>query len=425
MRLKYLLLACTLAATPAAASDFADSIKADYDKRLGAMFVDFHRNPELSFKENRTAKIIAKALRAEGATVTEGVGGTGVVGIMRNGAGPTVLVRADMDALPVEEKSGLPYASHVRQAGIDGVEWPVAHACGHDVHITSLIGTAHQLAAMKDRWRGTVVLIAQPAEERVGGAKAMLADGLYTRFPKPDYALGFHVNSGMRTGTVSGADALMYSSADSVDITVHGIGAHGASPQSGKDPVYIGAQLVTALQSIVSREVGPLSPAVITVGSFHAGTKHNIISDRADLQITVRANDEAVRHQLLAAIDRMAKNIARANGVAENQLPDVRSRKGRRPPATRPPSPVGSAPPGPRRCPPAPSSRSPRRAWGRRTSPISSSPNWACRASISRSAARRRRRSTPPGRAGRRCRRTIRPCSRSIRSRRCGSAPRR
>jgi hippurate hydrolase len=328
MRLKCLLLACALAATPAAAADFTDSIKADYDKRLGAMFVDFHRNPELSFKENRTAKTIARALRAEGVAVTEGVGGTGVVGVLRNGEGPTVLVRADMDGLPVEEKSGVAYSSKARQIGVDGVEMPVMHACGHDVHVTALVGTARQLASMKDRWRGTVVFIAQPAEERVGGAKAMLADGLYTRFPKPDYALGFHVNSGMRTGTVSGSDALMYSSADSVDITVHGVGAHGAAPHTGKDPVYIGSQIVTALQSIVSREVGPLSPAVITVGSFHAGTKHNIISDRADLQVTVRANDEPTRKQLLAAIERMAKGIARANGVAENRLPEVRVSEG-------------------------------------------------------------------------------------------------
>jgi amidohydrolase len=328
MSLKCLLLACTLAAAPAAAADFADSIKADYDKKLGAMFIDFHLNPELSFKENRTAKIIARELRAAGATVTEGVGGTGVVGMMRNGEGPTVLVRADMDGLPVEEKSGVAYTSHVRQVGVDGLDMPVMHACGHDVHITSLIGAAHQLAAMKDRWRGTILFIAQPAEERVGGAKAMLADGLYTRFPKPDYALGFHVNSGMATGTLSAADQLMYSSADSVDIVVHGVGAHGAAPQIGRDPVYIGAQIVTALQSIVSREVGPLSPAVVTVGSFHAGTKHNIISDRADLQLTVRANDEATRKLLLAAVERIAKGIARAHGVAENQLPEVRISEG-------------------------------------------------------------------------------------------------
>ena len=324
MRLKILLLACALAAAPAAAAEnLSQAVKADYDKKLGALFLDFHKNPELSFKEVRTAKILAKELRAAGATVTEGVGGTGVVGVMRNGAGPTVLIRADMDGLPVEEKSGLPYASHARQVGVDGKEMPVMHACGHDVHVTSLIGTAHQLAARKGEWRGTVVFIGQPAEERVGGAKAMVADGLYTRFPKPDYALGFHVNSGMATGTVSGSDGLMYSSADSVDIVVHGVGAHGAAPHTGKDPVYIAAQIVTALQSIVSREVGPLTPAVITVGSFHAGTKHNIISDRADLQVTVRANDERTRRQLLEAIPRMAKNIARANGVAEDSLPEV------------------------------------------------------------------------------------------------------
>jgi hippurate hydrolase len=328
MRFNMLLAAAALVATPAAAADLAGEVKADYDKRLGALFLDLHKNPELSFKETRTAKILAKELRAVGATVTEGVGGTGVVGILKNGDGPTLLLRADMDGLPVEEKSGLPYASKVRQVGIDGAEWPVMHACGHDVHVTSLIGAARRLAVMKDQWRGTILFIGQPAEERVGGAKAMIADGLYTRFPKPDYAVAFHVNSGMRTGTLSGADRLMYSSADSVDVTVHGVGAHGAAPHTGKDPVYIAAQIVTALQSVVSREIRPLSPAVITVGSFHAGTKHNIISDRADLQLTVRANDEATRAQLLAAIDRVAKGIARAHGVAEDRLPEVKVSEG-------------------------------------------------------------------------------------------------
>ncbi|HEX8669115.1 MAG TPA: amidohydrolase [Allosphingosinicella sp.] len=329
MRLRPLFLCCALAASPAlAAADFAPAVKADYDKHLQTLFLDFHRNPELSFKENRTAKVMARELKAAGATVTEGVGGTGVVGVMKNGDGPVVLLRADMDGLPVEEKSGVPYASTARQVGVDGVESPVMHACGHDVHITSMVGTARRLAAMKDRWRGTVLFIVQPAEERVGGAKAMIADGLYTRFPKPDYAVAFHVNAGLATGTMSAADQLMYSSADSVDIVVHGVGAHGAAPHTGKDPVYIGAQIVTALQSIVSREVGPLSPAVITVGAFHAGTKHNIISDRAELQLTVRANDEATRRQLLTAIERMAKGIARANGVAENQLPEVKVSEG-------------------------------------------------------------------------------------------------
>jgi hippurate hydrolase len=323
MRLKTLILASALVCAPAAAADLASAVKADYDKKLGAMFLDFHRNPELSFKEARTAKIIARELRSAGATVTEGVGRTGVVGVMRNGGGPTVLIRADMDGLPVEEKSGVPYSSAVRQVGVDGKEWPVMHACGHDVHITSLIGTAHRLAAMKDRWRGTIVFIGQPAEEKVGGAKAMIADGLYTRFPKPDYALAFHVNSGMATGTISAADSLMYSSSDSVDLVVRGVGAHGAAPHTGKDPVFIGAEIVMALQSIVSREIGPLTPAVVTVGAFHAGTKHNIISDRADLQLTLRANDEKTRAQLIAAVERVAKNIARANGIAEDQLPQV------------------------------------------------------------------------------------------------------
>jgi hippurate hydrolase len=325
-----MILATLLASSPvAAAPDLSAAVKADYDKQLRALFEDFHRNPELSFKENRTAKIMAAQLRAvPGVTVTEGVGGTGVVGVMKNGAGPTVLVRADMDGLPLEEKSGLPYASKVRQTGIDGVESPVMHACGHDVHITSLVGTAKRLAAMKDRWKGTVVLIVQPAEERVGGAKAMVADGLYTRFPKPDYALAFHVAADLPTGKVSAGEGIQYSSADSVDIVVHGVGAHGASPNSGKDPVFIGSQIVVAMQGIIGREIEPLKPAVITVGSFHSGTKHNIISDRAHLQLTVRANDEETRAQLLAAIKRVAEGIGRANGLPEGKLPEVKVSEG-------------------------------------------------------------------------------------------------
>ena len=330
MQLKLLLLAGALAASPAAAApDIAAAVKADYDKQLGGLFDWFHRNPELSFKETKTAARMAKELRAvPGMTVTEKVGGTGVVGVMKNGAGPVVLVRADMDGLPVEEKSGLPNASKARQTGVDGIESPVMHACGHDVHITSMVGTARRLAAMKDRWKGTVLFIVQPAEERVGGAKAMIADGLYTRFPKPDYALAFHVASNLPTGSVSAAEGIQYSSADSVDITVHGVGAHGAAPHTGKDPVYIGSQIVQALQGIISRERAPLSPGVITVGAFHAGSKHNIISDRADLQVTVRANDEETRAQLIAAIKRVAEGIGRANGLPEDKLPLVRVSEG-------------------------------------------------------------------------------------------------
>lgn len=247
---------------------------------------------------------------------------------MKNGEGPVLLLRADMDGLPVEEKSGLPYASKVTQKGLDGQVYPVMHACGHDTHITAMVGTARRLATMKDRWKGTILFVVQPAEERVGGAKAMLADGLYTRFPKPDYAVAFHVDSKLPSGKISASEGLQYSSADSVDIKVNGVGAHGAAPHAGKDPVYIASAIVVALQSIVSREVGPLSPAVITVGAFHAGHKHNIISDRADLQLTVRANDEATRAQLIAAIERVAKNVARANGVAEDKLPEVKVSEG-------------------------------------------------------------------------------------------------
>ena len=324
-----LLAAAAMSAPALAAPDFAPAVKADYDGRLKALFLDFHRNPELSFKENRTAAIMARELRSvAGMAVTEKIGGTGVVGVMRNGPGPVVLLRADMDGLPLEEKTGLPYASKARQTGVDGLESAVMHACGHDVHITSLVGTARRLAAMKDRWSGTVLFIVQPAEERVGGARAMIEDGLYTRFPKPEYALAFHVSSNLETGKVSASELLQYSSADSVDITVHGVGAHGASPHAGKDPVYIGSQIVVALQGIISREREPLKPGVITVGAFHAGTKHNIISDRADLQVTVRANDEATRAQLISAIKRVAEGIGRANGLPDDKLPVVKVSEG-------------------------------------------------------------------------------------------------
>ncbi len=310
------------AAIPALAdsAEVADAVAADYDNHLEDLFVHFHQNPELSFLETDTARRMAAELRAAGLTVTENVGGTGVVGMLRNGDGPLIMLRADMDGLPVEERSGLDYASTATQVGQDGETYPVMHACGHDVHITSMVGTARRLMAMKDDWSGTLMFVVQPAEERVGGAKAMLEDGLYDRFGKPDYALAFHVASILPTGVVSAAEGIQYSSADSVDIMVPGVGSHGASPHMGRDPVYIASQIVTALQSIVSREIEPLSPAVITVGAFQAGTKHNIISERADLQLTVRANDEDTRAQLLAAIERVAVGIGKAHGLPD-ELP--------------------------------------------------------------------------------------------------------
>nr|WP_298925782.1 amidohydrolase [uncultured Erythrobacter sp.] len=313
-------LASAALSAPAFADDHGavDAIEADYDSYLAPLFLHFHKNPELSFLETKTAARMAEELRAVGMEVTEAVGGTGVVGMMRNGDGPLILLRADMDGLPVPEKSGLDYASTAVQIGQDGKEYPVMHACGHDVHITSMVGTARRLAATKDKWSGTIMFVVQPAEERVGGAKAMLEDGLYERFGKPDYALAFHVASAFPTGKITASEGIQYSSADSVDIMVPGIGAHGASPHSGRDPVYIASQIVTALQSIVSREIGPLSPAVITVGSIHSGTKHNIISDRADLQLTVRANDEETRAQLLAAIERIAVNMGKTHGLPDD-----------------------------------------------------------------------------------------------------------
>lgn len=319
-----LAVAGAIWAGPAQAQDdLGAAVAADYDATLEALFVDFHQNPELSFRENRTAKIIAAQLRATGVEVTEAIGQTGVVGLMRNGAGPTVLVRADMDGLPVAEDSGLGYASTARQVDVDGAEKPVMHACGHDVHITSLIGTARRLASLKDQWSGTVVFIAQPAEEKINGAKAMLDDGLYSRFPKPDYALAFHVAADLPTGKIEIQPGLIASSSDSVNITVFGVGAHGAAPHKGKDPIVMGAEIIMALQTLVARELSPLEPGVVTVGAFHSGFKHNIISDRAEMQLTVRSNDNAVREKLLTGIKRIAENVGRMNGMPDDMLPKV------------------------------------------------------------------------------------------------------
>jgi len=317
--------AFAISAFDAHAADAAlrDDIAADYRERLAALFDHFHRNPELSGLEVETSKRLAAEIRALGYEVTEGVGGHGIVAVMRNGAGPTVMLRADMDALPVEEKSGLPNASTVRQVDITGIEQPVMHACGHDVHMTALVGTARQLAARKSAWSGTLVLIGQPAEERVGGARDMLADGLYTRFPKPDYALGFHVWSTVAAGTIMVPQTIAMSSADSVDVVVHGVGAHGASPHRGVDPVLVASQIVVSLQSLVSRSIDPLEAGIVTVGAIHGGTKHNIIGDRVDMQLTVRADNYETRESLLAGITRIAHGVARAHGVPEDKLPEV------------------------------------------------------------------------------------------------------
>lgn len=300
-----------------------NAIAADYGENLEALFIHFHENPELSHREFETSKRLAAEIRALGYEVTEGVGGTGVVAVMRNGEGPTVMIRADMDGLPVGEQSGLPYASEATQEDIDGQVKPVMHACGHDTHITSLVGTARQMAERSDQWSGTLVLIGQPAEERISGARRMLEDGLYERFPKPDYALAFHVAASIPTGRIEVPLGLRASSADSVDIVVHGVGAHGASPHKGVDPVLVASQIVVSLQSVVSRTIAPTQAGVITVGAIHGGTKHNIIGDRVEMQLTVRANDFEVRETLLDAIDRVSRGVALSLGVPDDLLPEV------------------------------------------------------------------------------------------------------
>ena len=318
------VLAEDMADDPSAdSSDLADAIAADYEVHLADLFVHFHENPELSFLEHETAARLAEELRVLGIEVTEGVGGTGIVGMLENGEGPLVLVRADMDGLPVAERSGLDYASTARQVDITGEEVPVMHACGHDMHMTGLVGTARRLVEMKDRWSGTIMFVGQPAEERIGGAKAMLEDGLYERFGVPDFALALHVSAGEPAGKLLIGGGLRFSSSDSVDITVRGVGAHGASPHRGKDPVYVAAQLVVALQGLVSRELSPLEPGVVTVGSIHGGFKHNIIPEEVKLQLTVRADSEETRAKLLTGIERIARGVGLAAGLPEELLPVV------------------------------------------------------------------------------------------------------
>lgn len=318
-----LLITAMLPALPALADDLARAVSKDYDRHLEGLFDYFHRNPELSMMETRTAARLASELREAGFKVTEGVGGTGVVAIMENGRGPLVMMRADMDGLPVEEKSGLANASTAKQLDWDGNEVFVMHACGHDVHITSLVGTARQMSASRDSWSGTLMLIGQPAEERVGGAKQMMEDDLWQRFGKPDYALAFHVSSELPTGKLGVDPGSPYSGADTVDIIIHGVGAHGASPHAGVDPVVLGSQIVLALQTVVSRTLPPREAGVITVGSFHSGTKHNIISDRAHLQLTVRNDNLETRKILLDGIKRVAENMGRVAGLPEDKLPEV------------------------------------------------------------------------------------------------------
>jgi len=285
-----------------------------------ALYLDLHQHPELSSHETRTAALLAERLRALGYDVTDHVGGTGVVAILKNGPGPTVMLRTELDALPVEEKTGLPYASKVRTKNDAGVDVAVMHACGHDLHMSSLWAAAAILSRTKDTWHGTLMLIAQPAEETISGARAMVADGLFTRFPKPDVGVAMHDTNALPVGQAGVAPEFALSNADSIRITVYGKGGHGAAPEATVDPIVIGASIVMRLQTIVSREVHPGDAAVITVGYFQAGTKNNIIPDQAVMALTVRSFKPEVRKHLLEAIERIAKGEAEAGGADKMPL---------------------------------------------------------------------------------------------------------
>lgn len=290
---------------------------------LMALYREMHANPELSGQEVQSAARMAREARALGFEVTERVGGHGVVAVLRNGPGPVLMIRADMDGLPITEQTGLPFASRVRVTTTEGVETGVMHGCGHDTHMTAWIGTARALIAHRSRWSGTLVMIGQPAEEVGRGARDMIADGLYTRFPRPTHAIAFHDAAGAPAGSIGYTPGYALANVDSVDVQVRGVGGHGAYPHTTRDPIVLASRIVTSLQTLVSRELDPVDDAVVTVGSFHAGTKHNIISDEARLQLTVRSFSPETRRMLLDGIRRIARGEAIAAGIPEDRMPVV------------------------------------------------------------------------------------------------------
>jgi hippurate hydrolase len=321
------LFAVALHAQTAPSAEVKQKVAARVSAETGSLvklYQHLHANPELSFQEEKTGRRIAEELRQAGFEVTERIGGHGVVGVLKNGSGPTIMMRTDLDALPVPEQTGLPYASKAKAIDPDGKEVPVMHACGHDIHMTSFIGTARVMSALKGEWKGTLVFIGQPAEERGRGARAMLKDGLFTRFPKPEKVVALHVASDSPVGTVGYVPGFALANVDSVDITIRGVGGHGAYPHGAKDPIVLAAQTVLALQTIVSREIAPTEPAVVTVGSIHGGTKHNIIPDEVTLQLTLRSYNDQVRAQTIAAIHRITKGLAQAAGLPEDRMPIVK-----------------------------------------------------------------------------------------------------
>ena len=294
---------------------------------LKNLYAYLHANPELSHLEEKTAARVAEELRKVGYDVTAKVGGHGVVGVLKNGAGPVVLLRTDLDALPVKEQTGLPYASSKTQKDITGEVVPVMHACGHDMHMTAVLGAARFLAMHKDLYSGTVVVIGQPAEERGAGARAMLKDGLFTRFPKPDYCLALHVDSDLEAGRIAYVPGFILANVDMVDVTIRGMGGHGAYPHTAKDPIVLAAQTILALQTLVSREKPAGDPGVLTVGTIHGGTKHNIIPDEVKLQLTLRSYSDSVRTNMIEGLKRVTRGIALAAGIPEDRMPIVETKE--------------------------------------------------------------------------------------------------
>ncbi|MEE2527204.1 amidohydrolase [Hyphobacterium sp. HN65] len=315
--------ALALSAGAFAQDDLRSAVESDWSANLESLYEHFHANPELSLMETETAARLAEEIRALGYEVTEGVGGTGIVAVMENGEGPTLMLRADMDGLPIEENTGLDYASTVMGTDRRGLESHVMHACAHDTHMTGLVGTARQLAERRDEWSGTLVLIGQPAEELGLGAMMMLDDGLYERFPLPDAVVAFHTFGAIPAGMIGYVPGYAMANVDSVDITVRGIGAHGSTPHVGRDPVLLASQIVVALQTLVSRELNPQETGVVTVGAINGGTKHNIIPDEVHLQITVRSYTDANREMLLSGIERIAHGQAASAGIPEELWPTV------------------------------------------------------------------------------------------------------
>jgi hippurate hydrolase len=290
---------------------------------LVALYKDLHAHPELSLHEEQTAARLAQELRVAGLEVTENVGLHGIVGVLKNGAGPVILVRTELDALPVKEKTGLPYASTIVTKDDVGADVPVMHACGHDIHMACFIGTARVMSQLRDQWKGTLVMIGQPAEERIMGARLMLRAGLFSKFPTPDKALALHCSSDLPHGSVGITEGFALANVDSIDVVVRGVGSHGSMPHLGKDPVVLASEIVLALQTIVSREVKAGDPAVVTVGSIHGGTKHNIIPDEVRLQLTLRSYKTETREKLIASVKRITLGLAEAAGVPADKMPQV------------------------------------------------------------------------------------------------------